>query len=153
MSKRNSTQPIFTRLFDRWAVLCVKRPHTIVTCTVLFALAGYIAAGLLWFGYESPVSQLPRNHRERLAWEETSRATQFNSEIFLRVRASDSTTDNQLEKVVDLLTQKLSASKEHFCDILSYSVSNDMTLPINTITALIGIPVVVIVIVRNKKVF
>lgn len=40
-----------------------------------------------------------------------------------------------------------------FCDILSQALPNDMTLPINTVTALIGIPVVVIVIVRNKKVF
>jgi iron complex transport system permease protein len=39
------------------------------------------------------------------------------------------------------------------CDILSQAASNDMTFPINTVTALIGIPVVVIVIVRNKKVF
>ncbi len=40
-----------------------------------------------------------------------------------------------------------------FCDILSQVADRSMTLPINTVTALIGIPVVVIVIVRNKKVF
>ena len=40
-----------------------------------------------------------------------------------------------------------------FCDIASQLPANDMTLPINTVTALIGIPVVVVVIVRNHKSF
>lgn len=40
-----------------------------------------------------------------------------------------------------------------FCDIASQMPANDMTLPINTVTALIGIPVVVVVIIRNHKSF
>lgn len=40
-----------------------------------------------------------------------------------------------------------------FCDIASQLPASDMTLPINTVTALIGIPVVVVVIVRNHKSF
>ena len=40
-----------------------------------------------------------------------------------------------------------------FCDVASQLPANDMTLPINTVTALIGIPVVVVVIVRNHKSF
>ncbi len=39
------------------------------------------------------------------------------------------------------------------CDILSQLPGSDMTLPINTVTALMGIPVVVIVILRNRRVF
>jgi iron complex transport system permease protein len=40
------------------------------------------------------------------------------------------------------------------CDILSQSVVKDMTLPINSITALLGIPVIIIVIAGyNKKRF
>jgi iron complex transport system permease protein len=35
------------------------------------------------------------------------------------------------------------------CDILSQSIINDMTLPINSITALLGIPVIIFVIVRK----
>lgn len=38
------------------------------------------------------------------------------------------------------------------CDIISQLPSSDLTLPINTITALIGIPVVIIVIARNRKI-
>lgn len=38
-----------------------------------------------------------------------------------------------------------------FCDIVSQLPSTGMTLPINTITSLIGIPVVIIVIVRYRK--
>lgn len=37
-----------------------------------------------------------------------------------------------------------------FCDIVSQVVSREMVLPINTVTALVGIPVVVAVIVRSK---
>lgn len=37
------------------------------------------------------------------------------------------------------------------CDILSALPGNDLTLPINTVSALVGIPVVVIVIFRNRK--
>ena len=40
-----------------------------------------------------------------------------------------------------------------FCDVASQLPANDITLPINTVTALIGIPVVVVVIVRNHKSF
>ena len=40
-----------------------------------------------------------------------------------------------------------------FCDVASQLPANDMTLPINTVTALRGIPVVVVVIVRNHKSF
>ncbi len=39
------------------------------------------------------------------------------------------------------------------CDIVSQLPMSDMVLPINSITALVGIPVVVWVIVRNRKVF
>ena len=40
-----------------------------------------------------------------------------------------------------------------FCDVASQLPASDMTLPINTVTALIGIPVVGVVIVRNHKSF
>ena len=40
-----------------------------------------------------------------------------------------------------------------FCDVASQLPASDMTLPINTVTALIDIPVVVVVIVRNHKSF
>ena len=39
------------------------------------------------------------------------------------------------------------------CDIVSQIPGNDLTLPINTITAIMGIPIVVMVIVRNRKIF
>jgi iron complex transport system permease protein len=38
------------------------------------------------------------------------------------------------------------------CDILSSAVGAN-PLPINTITALIGIPVIILVVVRNRKFF
>lgn len=38
-----------------------------------------------------------------------------------------------------------------FCDIISQLPSSGLTLPINTITALVGIPVVVVVIIRYRK--
>lgn len=37
------------------------------------------------------------------------------------------------------------------CDIVSSVPSSDLTLPINTVSALVGIPIVVIVIFRNRK--
>jgi iron complex transport system permease protein len=37
------------------------------------------------------------------------------------------------------------------CDIASSVPSSDLTLPINTVSALVGIPIVVVVIVRNRK--
>ncbi|MBR5829865.1 MAG: iron ABC transporter permease, partial [Tidjanibacter sp.] len=37
------------------------------------------------------------------------------------------------------------------CDIASSVPSSDLTLPINTVSALVGIPIVVIVIFRNRK--
>ncbi len=39
------------------------------------------------------------------------------------------------------------------CDMVSQLPGHDMILPINTVTALLGIPVVIVVIVRNKKFF
>lgn len=39
------------------------------------------------------------------------------------------------------------------CDILSQVRGHDLVLPINTITALLGIPIVIIVIIRNRKIF
>lgn len=39
------------------------------------------------------------------------------------------------------------------CDVVSQLPGYDMVLPINTITALMGIPIVVMVIVRNRKIF
>lgn len=39
------------------------------------------------------------------------------------------------------------------CDIVSQLPGSDLTLPVNTITALVGIPVVVLVVVRNRKIF
>lgn len=39
------------------------------------------------------------------------------------------------------------------CDIISQLPGSDMTLPVNTITALLGIPIVIVVIVRNRKIF
>lgn len=37
------------------------------------------------------------------------------------------------------------------CDIASSVPSSDLTLPINTVSALVGIPIVVVVIMRNRK--
>ncbi len=47
----------------------------------------------------------------------------------------------------------LGATAMLLCDIVSQMPGYDMVLPINTITALLGIPVVIVVIVRNRKVF
>ena len=47
----------------------------------------------------------------------------------------------------------LGAAVMLLCDIISQLPGSDMVLPINTITALLGIPIVIIVIVRNRKIF
>ncbi len=39
------------------------------------------------------------------------------------------------------------------CDIASQLPSSGMSIPINTVTALVGIPVIITVIVRNRKIF
>lgn len=39
------------------------------------------------------------------------------------------------------------------CDIIAQLPSHEMVLPVNTITALLGIPIIVLVIVRNRKIF
>lgn len=50
-------------------------------------------------------------------------------------------------------TMLLGAAVMLLCDIISQVPGNDMTLPVNTVTALLGIPIVVMVIVRNRKIF
>lgn len=47
----------------------------------------------------------------------------------------------------------LGAAVMLFCDIISQMPGHDIVLPVNTITAMLGIPVVVLVIVRNRKIF
>ena len=39
------------------------------------------------------------------------------------------------------------------CDIIAQLPGREMVLPVNTVTALLGIPIVVLVIVRNRKIF
>lgn len=39
------------------------------------------------------------------------------------------------------------------CDIIAQLPGHEMVLPVNTITALLGIPIIVLVIVRNRKIF
>ena len=39
------------------------------------------------------------------------------------------------------------------CDIIAQLPEHEMVLPVNTITALLGIPIIVLVIVRNRKIF
>ena len=138
MSKRISAQSndLAQKLLGKWAPFCIKRPQAVLTVLVLFSLAGYIAAYITWFPYTSPVSQLPKNFDNRLAWEETSRQTQFNSEIMLRISISDSDMPPSTEEsifsshrrqkskknlvlVVDKLKRKLSGNRKHFCDVLS----------------------------------
>ena len=138
MSKRSSTQSgnLAQKLLSKWASYCIKHPQAVLTVLVLFSLAGYIAAYITWFSYISPVSQLPKNFEDRLAWEETSRQTQFNSEIMLRISISDSDiphstgesifsshrrqkSEKNLVLVVDKLKRKLSGCQKHFCDVLS----------------------------------
>jgi iron complex transport system permease protein len=48
-------------------------------------------------------------------------------------------------------TMLIGASIMLFCDIISQCIIKNMTLPINSITALLGIPVVIIVIARRSK--
>lgn len=50
-------------------------------------------------------------------------------------------------------TMLLGAGVMLLCDIISKLPGHDMILPINTVTALLGIPIVVLVIVRNNKFF
>lgn len=47
----------------------------------------------------------------------------------------------------------LGAAVMLLCDVVSQLPGSDLVLPINTITALLGIPIVIIVIVRNRKIF
>lgn len=47
----------------------------------------------------------------------------------------------------------LGAAVMLLCDIISQLPGSDMKFPINSITALLGIPIVIIVIVRNRKIF
>ena len=138
MSKRSSTQSdkLAQKLLGKWGSFCIKRPQVVLTVLFLFSLAGYIAAYITWFPYTSSVSQLPKNFNERLAWEETSRQTQFNSEIMLRISISDSDMPPSTEEsifsnhrrqksqknlvlAIDKLKRKLSGSQKHFCDVLS----------------------------------
>lgn len=49
-------------------------------------------------------------------------------------------------------TMLLGAVVMLFCDIVSQMPGYDTSLPINTVTALLGIPIVVIVIIRNQKI-
>jgi len=49
-------------------------------------------------------------------------------------------------------TMLLGAAVMLFCDIASQMPSYDTSLPINVVTALLGIPIVVLVIVRNQKI-
>lgn len=39
------------------------------------------------------------------------------------------------------------------CDVVAQMPGYDMVIPINTITALLGIPIIIVVIVRNRKIF
>lgn len=45
----------------------------------------------------------------------------------------------------------LGAAVMLLCDIVSQLPSSDMNLPINTVTALLGIPIVILVVARNRK--
>ena len=38
------------------------------------------------------------------------------------------------------------------CDIISQLPGSDRVLPVNSVTALVGIPVVVWIVIRNKKI-
>ncbi len=55
-------------------------------------------------------------------------------------------------KVLMPASMLLGAAAMLLCDIASQMPGSDVTLPINTVTALVGIPVVVIVIMRNRRV-
>jgi iron complex transport system permease protein len=54
-------------------------------------------------------------------------------------------------KVLVPATMLTGAAMMLLCDVASTLPAGDMTLPINTISALVGIPIVVVVIVRNRK--
>lgn len=54
-------------------------------------------------------------------------------------------------KVLVPATMLIGAAMMLLCDVASTLPAGDMTLPINTISALVGIPIVVVVIVRNRK--
>lgn len=56
-------------------------------------------------------------------------------------------------KILMPATIMLGAAIMLLCDMISQLPGYDMVLPINTITALMGIPIVVLVIVRNRKIF
>ncbi len=47
----------------------------------------------------------------------------------------------------------LGAAVMLFCDMISQMPAHDIVLPVNTITALLGIPIVILVITRNRKIF
>jgi len=47
----------------------------------------------------------------------------------------------------------LGAAVMAFCDIVSQLPGSGTTIPINTVTALLGIPVVVVIIIRNRNLF
>jgi len=130
------------KLLKKWAVLCVNNSYSVLVLCVLFSLASFIVAWTLWFPYSSSVSQLPKNFDERLAWEETSRQIQFNSEIMLRVSMTESErffnlpedhfsseqtqiAEQRLDAAVALLKQKLFGNKK-FCDVIS---SRDLQVP------------------------
>ena len=54
-------------------------------------------------------------------------------------------------KVLVQATMLIGAAMMLMCDVASTLPAGDMTLPINTVSALVGIPIVVVVIVRNRK--
>lgn len=56
-------------------------------------------------------------------------------------------------KVLMPASMLLGAAVMLLCDVVSQMPGYDMVLPINTITALMGIPIVVLVIIRNRKIF
>ena len=54
-------------------------------------------------------------------------------------------------KVLVPATMLTGAAMMLLCDVASTLPAGDLTLPINTVSALVGIPIVIIVIVRNRK--
>ena len=54
-------------------------------------------------------------------------------------------------KILVPATMLTGAAMMLLCDVASTLPAGDMTLPINTVSALVGIPIVIIVIVRNRK--
>jgi iron complex transport system permease protein len=59
---------------------------------------------------------------------------------------------NANHKYLMPVTMLLGASALLLCDILSNLPGQEISLPINTVTALLGIPIVILVIVRNQKI-